>query len=99
LTPAEAGKRIRALAERVRRLMPMSSDPERFHLEKSEIEADLATLAGEMDPRRVDARRPPDSKFTPGEIVSAKGRRVLAQTRGARRRPGSAEDLKKAVFG
>lgn len=36
------------LAERVRRLVPSHRDPERFHVEKSEIEHDLRRLAREV---------------------------------------------------
>jgi hypothetical protein len=33
------------LADRVRRLSPSHRDPERFHIDKSEIEAELRRLA------------------------------------------------------
>ncbi len=33
------------LADRIRRLVPSRSDPERFHVEKSEIEHELRRLA------------------------------------------------------
>jgi hypothetical protein len=36
------------LAERVRRLAPSHCDPERFHLDKSEIAAELRRLAREI---------------------------------------------------
>lgn len=39
-----AGKLL-ILADRVRRLSPHHRDPERFHIDKSEIEADLRLLA------------------------------------------------------
>lgn len=40
---------IEAIADRVRRLLPSRHDPERFHVEKDEIERELRRLA----------RRPP----------------------------------------
>ena len=40
-------KRIEEIADRVRRLVPSRHDPERFHVEKSEIEHDLRRLARE----------------------------------------------------
>lgn len=36
---------LRLIADRVRRLSPSHRDPERFHADKSEIEADLRRLA------------------------------------------------------
>lgn len=39
---------LTALADRVRRLSPCHRDPERFHLDKSEIEADLRRLANRL---------------------------------------------------
>ncbi len=35
------------IADKVRRLSPSHRDPERFHIDKSEIEADLRRLAKE----------------------------------------------------
>lgn len=37
-----------ALADRIRRLAPDRRDPERFHMEKSEIAAELRRLAREL---------------------------------------------------
>lgn len=39
------GVGLLALADRVRRLSPHHRDPERFHMDKSEIERDLRRLA------------------------------------------------------
>ena len=39
--------RLDELAYRVRRLMPSHRDPERYHVEKSEIEHELRRLARE----------------------------------------------------
>jgi len=44
------GVDLAALADQVRRLAPCHLDPERFRLDKSEIERELRRLAGE--PRR-----------------------------------------------
>lgn len=38
---------LEEIAERVRRLVPSHRDPERFHLEKSEIEHQLRRMARE----------------------------------------------------
>ena len=40
-----SGRRIVEIADRVRRLVPSRHDPEKFHVEKSEIEHDLRQLA------------------------------------------------------
>lgn len=39
---------LRLIADRVRRLSPSHRDPERFHMDKSEIERDLRRLAGKV---------------------------------------------------
>ena len=44
------------LARRVRRLTPCRRDPERFHVEKSEIEAALRRMAKEPGRRPGDGR-------------------------------------------
>lgn len=43
-------KVLRELASRVRRLMPLNHEPERFHVEKSEIIRDLTSMAEEFAP-------------------------------------------------
>lgn len=52
LPPASEAKRtpatLIAIADRVRRLSPHHRDPERFHIDKSEIEAELRRLAGRI---------------------------------------------------
>jgi hypothetical protein len=93
-TPAE---RLVALAERVRRLTALNHDPEKYHVEKHEIETDLVAIARELAPGRLDERKAPDSKFTPGVLVRA-GRHVPVERRGARR-PGvrdASEELRRA---
>ncbi len=40
-------RRLEEIADRVRRLIPSHRDPERFHVEKSEIEHELRRLARE----------------------------------------------------
>lgn len=47
MTPP-AAERLTELANRVRRLSPDRRDPERFHLDKSEIERGLRQLAREV---------------------------------------------------
>lgn len=44
------GDQLTRLAARVARLTPSHRDPERFHVEKSEIAADLRRLARERRP-------------------------------------------------
>ena len=45
--PTTTGTTLDEIAERIRRLVPSHRDPERFHVEKSEIEHDLRRLARE----------------------------------------------------
>lgn len=45
VSDVSAPLRLIALADRLRRLGPSHSDPERFHIDKSEIEAELRLLA------------------------------------------------------
>jgi hypothetical protein len=85
LTPAEAARSMLALADRVERLKPLNHDPEKYHVEKSEIVVELGELARALDPSArspLSSRR--DSKFTPGVLVR-KGRHVPVELRGARR--------------
>ncbi len=46
--PTSEGTALVEIAERVRRLVPSHRDPERFHVEKSEIEHELRRLAREV---------------------------------------------------
>lgn len=46
--PTVEGTVLVEIADRVRRLLPSSRDPERFHVEKSEIEHELRRLAGKV---------------------------------------------------
>jgi hypothetical protein len=43
--PSRLSDRLSDLAHRVRRLAPSHRDPERYHVEKSEIESELRLLA------------------------------------------------------
>jgi len=43
--PRPLSPEIEAIADRVRRLLPSRHDPERFHVEKDEIERELRRLA------------------------------------------------------
>lgn len=45
--PSYRGVDLTALADRLRRLAPCHRDPERFHVDKSEIERELRRLAEE----------------------------------------------------
>ncbi len=50
ITRNDTWQRIGDLADRVRRLRPDHRDPERFHIEKSEIEHQLRRLAAALGP-------------------------------------------------
>lgn len=45
VTDVTAPHALTTLADKVRRLSPSHRDPERFHIDKSEIEAELRRLA------------------------------------------------------
>jgi hypothetical protein len=45
VTDVTAPQTLARIAEKVRRLSPSQRDPEQFHIDKSEIEADLRRLA------------------------------------------------------
>lgn len=49
-------QQIRELSRAVRRLGPDHRDPERFHVEKSEIAAQLANLAERLERFRSDRK-------------------------------------------
>jgi glutaredoxin len=48
---ADLAAKLRALAERVRRNVPLRSDPERFHVEKACLCQDLEHLARRLEER------------------------------------------------
>ncbi len=50
---------LEALADRVRRLVPDRRDPERFHADKSDLVAELRTLARAIEARPVAGRGTP----------------------------------------
>lgn len=50
---------LEALADRVRRLVPDHRDPERFHADKSDLVAELRTLAREVEARPAVGRGTP----------------------------------------
>ena len=97
MTPAEAAGRLFALAARVGRLKPLNHDPERFFVDRGEVEADLKRLAEDLNPGRVAPRRAPDSKFTPG-CVEVRGRSVFVATRGGRGRTTDAIAAARKAF-
>jgi hypothetical protein len=95
LTPDQAAGRLIALARRVGRLAPRNHDPERFFVDRGEIEAELAKLAAELTPGRLDARSASDSRFSPGAI-QCRGRSILVTTRGPRRMTDAIAEARKA---
>jgi len=56
-TEPSPSDRLRALAAAVRRLGPSRHDPERFHLDKGEVAAELRRLAREIETGGVQRRR------------------------------------------
>jgi hypothetical protein len=54
---ADLAAKLRALAERVRRNVPLRRDPERFHIEKSCIAQDLEHLANRLDERATCSQK------------------------------------------
>lgn len=50
ITRNDTWQKIGELADRLRRLCPDHRDPERFHIEKSEIEHELRRLASSAGP-------------------------------------------------
>jgi hypothetical protein len=73
---ADVAEALRALVRRVRHNVPSGHDPERFHVEKSEIERALAKLADRFDvgPRR---RQEPRRPVITTELIG--GRRIMVQ--------------------
>lgn len=52
ITRNDTWQKIGELADRLRRLCPDHRDPERFHIEKSEIEHELRRIAAVAGPSR-----------------------------------------------
>jgi len=96
LTPDEAARALVALARRVARLQPLNHDPEKYFVDRGEVEADMIKLADDMSPRasRLPER---DTRFTPGAIEH-RGRRVAVETRAPRARRDRSDDELKRVF-
>jgi hypothetical protein len=80
---ADVAASLRALADRVRRLVPHRRDPERFHVDKSCITQDLEELAAECDGIRPETRRigVPSRLVTTTITTLRNGRRVQVQHR------------------
>jgi hypothetical protein len=97
MTPDEAARRLIALARRVGRLKPLNHDPERFFVDRGEVEADLMRLGEELAPRRLAPRAPPDSQFHPGRIVVG-GRSVFVTTARRAARTGDAIAAARKAF-
>jgi hypothetical protein len=57
ITRNDTWQKIGELADRLRRLCPDHRDPERFHIEKSEIEHELRRIAAVAGPSRGDRIR------------------------------------------
>ena len=93
VNPADAAAKLRALAKRVRHNVPRSGDPERFHIELSEIARGIGVLADEIGQATYDDTR--ESPVTAGQgrkptagrvhttmsTVVVAGRRVAVQRR------------------
>lgn len=64
MTDRELSFMLASLAGQVRRLAPSHRDPERFHADKSEIEATLrrlSRLTGPSGPMRIAGARHPEN--------------------------------------
>lgn len=71
MSTADVAAKLRALADRVRRNLPMNGDPERFHLEKSEIARAIINMA-----IRIEAKLAPVAPVKPMPR-NAKGRTII----------------------
>jgi hypothetical protein len=89
----EIARRLVELADRAGRLMPLNHDPERFFVDRGEVEADLLKLAREVCPG-ADVARPARGRFEAGTI-EAKGRVVVAAIRRSRK-PARKPESRKA---
>lgn len=77
----DAAEQLRALASRVRRNVPVSGDPERFHMEASEIAHDLVLVAEQIVPSTLADRRTRDRTESQMRPVSPTlGRTVITTT-------------------
>jgi hypothetical protein len=73
---ADAAEQLRALALRVRHNLPRRRDPEKFHVEKSDIEKALVTLANKLD-GTTERRSKPRRVVVTTKVIA--GRRVIVQ--------------------
>lgn len=76
---ADVAADLRALAQRVRYNLPHRHNPEQFHIEKSEIERALRTIANRLDgtSERKAAKRAARAPVLTTEIIG--GRRIAVQ--------------------
>jgi hypothetical protein len=72
----DAADQLRALALRVRHNLPGRHDPEKFHIEKSEIERTLLRIAAKFDGRNRPSAKSQRAVVTT-EVIA--GRRVIVQ--------------------
>lgn len=75
----DAADKLRALASRVRRNLPLNSDPERFHVEMSVIARAILDVADELDPT-ARRGRPDQGRDQPERPTSAGKGRVVVTT-------------------
>jgi hypothetical protein len=78
---SDAAEQLRALAERVRRNVPRRRDPERFHMESSEIARGILDIAGTLSFDREPAPRKAASGRLATEVTIIGGRRIVVQSR------------------
>ena len=94
------GERLLALAHRLDRLRPLSSDPEAYFVERDEIRRALVREAEALGARRPDAVA--KGRFATGAVV-VEGRRVQVERRGrasapSPRREGAGTPLMEATW-
>lgn len=76
---ADLAAELRALAKRVRRNLPLSRNPEKFHEEISGISRALEALAGQAAPAPRDQKPDrPLRQVTASRVIN--GRRVMVQS-------------------
>ncbi|BCP53803.1 hypothetical protein K32_24200 [Kaistia sp. 32K] len=76
---------LRAIVDRVRRLMPMRRDPEAFHVERDAVAVRLLAIANQLDPSpSAQIRRAEKLPVQPG-LIRRNGRIIPVVLRSTKR--------------